>query len=137
MSQSTLAIPNARPWTSSSDPSVIDTEEEVQDLLDVIDDADCRAILEATSDDALSANELSKICNIPLSTMYRKLDLLTAAGLLIEGTRIRRSGKHTSEYSRRIEKIEVSVETDGGFELKVTQRDASEQNFDAPILGGW
>lgn len=105
----------------------IDAEGRIQGLLDVLDDADCRAILDATSDDALSANEVSETCDLPLSTTYRKLDLLTDAGLLEERTRIRRSGKHASEYSRSVTEVLISIDPRGEMELQVSHREDSER----------
>jgi len=128
MSQSPIVASSTQPWNASpTAPTLVDTDEGVQRLLAVLDDADCRTILEATTEDSLSANELSEACDVPLSTLYRKLDLLTDAGLLKEGTRLRRSGKHASEYSRVVEEIAVSVTLDGGFELLVTPRVTTDE----------
>ena len=71
---------------------------DLQPLLDALDDADARAIVK-TIDDPATANEVSERCDIPLSTTYRKLDLLTDAGLLEEGTEIRSDGHHTTTYT--------------------------------------
>lgn len=122
MSQSSTAVGAAgRFEESSSDPTVRDVEGDVEEVLAALDDADCRAILDATSGEALSASELSEACDLPLSTTYRKLDLLTDAGLLEERTRIRQSGKHANEYSRLVEEVLVSVGADGGLELRVME----------------
>lgn len=88
-------------------------------LLEALDDEACRAILSATGDTPLSASELSEACDLPLSTTYRKLDMLTDAGLLSEGIRIRRSGKHASEYRRAVDEVRIAVGTDSGIELTV------------------
>ena len=98
-------------------------------LFDVLGDEDCRAILLATGDEALSASELSEACDLPLSTTYRKLDRLTDAGLLSEGIRLRRSGKHTSEYVRSVDDVHVSIDTEGGFALTVDRNGASAGSF--------
>ncbi|MEF8852748.1 MAG: helix-turn-helix domain-containing protein [Haloarculaceae archaeon] len=99
---------------------VLDEESGVQSLLEALGDRDCRCILDATGDDALSANEIADACNLPLSTTYRKLDLLTDTGLLDERTRIRRSGKHASEYACAVETVVVSFD-DGTVELAVSR----------------
>jgi predicted transcriptional regulator len=107
---------------TSNDVTTVDGAEEIQYVLDALDDADCRAILEATSEDALSANEVSDACDLPLSTTYRKLELLTDAGLLEERTRICTTGKHSGEYVRTVEDVVVSLGTGGEMGLEVTQR---------------
>ena len=102
--------------------TVVLADGDEQLLLDALDDAGCRSILEATGEEALSANELSETCDLPLSTTYRKLELLTDAGLLEEGIRIRRSGKHTSEYVRSVDDVHLAVGGDGGIEVTVERR---------------
>jgi len=106
---------------SSDEQTMVTAEEERQALLGVLDDADCRDILEVTSKDALSASEIAENCTLPLSTTYRKINMLTEVGLLEEGTRIRRTGKHTSEYVHRIDDIVISINANGGLELSVTR----------------
>lgn len=124
MSQSpTAAGAVGRFEESSSDLTVRDVEGDVEEVLAALDDADCRAILDATSGEALSASELSEACDLPLSTTYRKIDMLADTGLLEERTRIRQSGKHANEYSRLVEEVLVSVGTDGGLELRVMECD--------------
>jgi DNA-binding transcriptional ArsR family regulator len=82
----------------------------VDDLLGALSDADCRAILDAAGDEALCAREVADRCDLPLSTTYRKLDRLTATGLLSERTRVEGSGRHASEYVRRVESAHVSLD---------------------------
>jgi DNA-binding transcriptional ArsR family regulator len=106
--------------TGTDGRTTVSDDEGVQRILDAFDDADCRAILEATSTDVLSASEISDACDLPLSTTYRKLDLLTDAGLVEERTRLRRSGKHASEYARLVESVTVSLDEDGRTELQVS-----------------
>lgn len=97
-------------------------EDSIQDVLEALGDADGRAILEATSDGPLTANEVSETCDLPLSTTYRKLDLLTGAGLLDERTRIRRSGKHASVYTRVVDDVVISLGLRGETEVRVSRR---------------
>lgn len=94
------------------------SEGEITELLTVLDDEDCREVLRATGDDPLSAKEIAEACDIPSSTVYRKVDRLVDAGLLHEGIRIRGSGKHASEYTRCVDTVALSID-DGGTELRV------------------
>jgi len=121
MSNAVLADVAADPReTTTTGLSTVEDPEEIQDILAALNDSDCRAILEATNDRALSATELSETCGLPLSTAYRKVDLLTEAGMLREGTRIRRSGSHASEYSRSVEDVVVTVDADDGLSLQIS-----------------
>ncbi|WP_248896823.1 winged helix-turn-helix domain-containing protein [Haloplanus halobius] len=128
-----MATATPFPRTCATEETIVDTDE-VQAMLDVLQDADCRAVLDATSERPKSASELSDCCDLPLSTTYRKLDALTDLGLLHERTRISRDGKHASEYIRIIDDIHLSAEADvdGGFELTVTRCEDAEPN--APLI---
>ncbi len=78
-------------------------------VLSALHDEDCRELLAATTEDCLTAKELIGKCEIPKSTIYRKLDLLTDAGLLEECIRISTDGTHASEYCRAFEDITITV----------------------------
>lgn len=122
MSQTQLAGVDAHPRRHEGSV-VIDAESDIQQILTLLDDADCRAILEATGEQSLSATQISETCDVPSSTVYRKLDRLTEAGLLEEGLRVRVDGKHTREYSRRVDDVVVSVGDGGAIELEVNRAD--------------
>ena len=49
---------------------------QLQVVLDALDDPECRTIIEQM-EAPMTAKELSENCDVPLSTTYRKLDLLT------------------------------------------------------------
>lgn len=122
MSQSSTASATVRTSEeSTSDVQTIVAESAVQEILNALDDSDCRAILDATHKEALTANEVSETHDLPLSTTYRKLDILTEAGLLEERTRIRRSGKHASEYTRLVDDVVISLGPQGETEVQVTR----------------
>jgi DNA-binding transcriptional ArsR family regulator len=95
-------------------------------VLDALDDADARAIIRAL-DEPMTASELSDACDIPLSTTYRKLDLLTEASLLLEGTEVRSDGHHTTRYEVAFEEVRVALDEDRCFEVAVEQRDRSAE----------
>lgn len=76
--------------------------------------------------DSLTAKEISENCEIPLSTVYRKLDTLLGAGLIKELMELRRGCKHTHTYELRFENIEVSV-TEEGMEADISQSEKREK----------
>jgi DNA-binding transcriptional ArsR family regulator len=94
-------------------PTTHTDTEDVQNVLDALDDADCRTILEATRDATLTVGEISEQCDLPQSTAYRKVDILADAGLLEESLRVHRSGKHVSEYDCGVEDVTLSVDASG------------------------
>ncbi|MCT9096124.1 helix-turn-helix domain-containing protein [Haloarchaeobius sp. HME9146] len=78
-------------------------------LLTALNDGDCRAILKSVREQPRSASELSECCDLPLSTTYRKLELMTDGALLEEQTRIRADGAHAKEYEPQFENLTISV----------------------------
>lgn len=129
MSHATPAATGSNGRAPAADGRTVDADADVQRVLEALEDPDCRAILGATADEALSASEVADACDIPLSTTYRKLERLADADLLAEGLRLRRSGKHTTEYVRRVDDVVVSVGPNDGVELRVSEREASDRPF--------
>jgi response regulator of citrate/malate metabolism len=123
MSQSQMARAT-RQGDDASDDRTVTATESIQGVLDALDDAECRAILEATTGDSMTAAEIADECDLPSSTAYRKIDLLDDADLLTEELRIRRSGKHVSEYACAVDDVTLSVD-EGGVELSVSRTDAA------------
>jgi len=77
------------PFASESTPSA-------EEICSALDDPDCREIIRKL-EEPMTASELSKRCEIPQSTLYRKLELLTESTLLEESTEIRQDGHHASK----------------------------------------
>jgi DNA-binding IclR family transcriptional regulator len=90
------------------DPLSGDDPPDLQSVLDALDDPDCRTIIEHL-DEPMTATEVSEECDIPMSTTYRKLDLLTDASLLAEETEIRADGHHATRYQVDFEAVQVGL----------------------------
>ncbi|MFB6165918.1 MAG: ArsR/SmtB family transcription factor [Haloarculaceae archaeon] len=131
MSQSQAIVGTERETTAETQDA---GAERTAQVLQALQDADCRTMLAATADEPRSAKELSESHDIPLSTTYRKLDLLTDAGLLEETMRVRKSGKHTTAYGCAVQSIEMAVDAEDGFRLEVSGR--TEQGPARPSLRG-
>jgi DNA-binding transcriptional ArsR family regulator len=108
------------------DPSRDEDPPSVDDVLDALADDDARRIVSALVEPK-TASDISEECDIPLSTTYRKLELLTEASLLSESTDIRRDGQHTTRYSVSFETVTVSLDeeddegSDREFEVEFTR----------------
>lgn len=100
---------------------VVDSASELSNILAVLTDDGCRAILQAAAEPR-SAEELSEVCNLPRSSTYRKLNRLTEAGLLEERTRVCRSKRHVSEYVRLVENVIISFDGDDVVVLVTRER---------------
>lgn len=94
------------------DPRIrAEPEPDLQDVLDALDDEDCRAIVRAL-DEPMTASEVSEACDIPMSTTYRKLELLSDASLLSEGTELRADGHHATRYEVNFDEVSVTLSED-------------------------
>lgn len=65
-------------------------------------------------------SELSEQCDIPISTAYRKVNLLEEAGLLEEEPQVDPSGPNASRYGLRSEELDVTVAPADGGVISVT-----------------
>ena len=93
-------------------------EPDPAEVFDALQDEDCRAIVRALSE-PMTAVEISEATGIPKSTTYRKLELLTDAGLLAEGVEIRPDGQHASRYGVVFDEITVGLSTNREFQVDV------------------
>ena len=90
------------------DPFAAD-QPQLQDVLNALDDPGCRTIVEQLTE-PMTAKGISTRCGIPLSTTYRKLDLLSDASLVAERTEVGASGRHTAQYVIDFEEVRVALD---------------------------
>lgn len=100
------------------DPWVADEVPGPDTVLGALDDEDCRAIL-AELTEPRTARELLERCEIPRSTLYRKLDRLVEATLVREGTEIREDGSHASRYDVDFEEVHITRDADAEIEVEI------------------
>ena len=105
---------------------------DLQSVLDALDDADGRAIIREL-DEPRTASELSEDCDIPLSTTYRKLDLLTEAELLEEGTEIRSDGHHTTTYAVAFDEVRIALTESRTLDVEVRHPERNPEDRLADI----
>jgi DNA-binding transcriptional ArsR family regulator len=95
-----------------------DDAPELQDILDALDDPACRRII-MELDNPMTARELADSTDIPLSTLYRKLDTLSDASLISELTEIREDGHHTSRYRIAVKSVNIALTDDREFDVSI------------------
>lgn len=93
------------------DPFAAESVPPAAEICAALDDPDCREIIRRL-EEPMTASELHERCDIPQSTLYRKLELLTDATLLEESTEIRRDGHHASRYSVAFDEIVLELDDD-------------------------
>ena len=99
------------------DPLVEDDDPDVGMVVEALHDEDCRVILEEL-EEPRTASELLDRCEIPRSTLYRKLDLLTETGLVETRLRLGPEFTQSTEYSLAVEEFSVSL----GDVLRISQQ---------------
>lgn len=97
---------------------------ETQAVFDALEDLDCRRIIEQLEEPS-TAKELSEACELPLSTTYRKLDILTEASLLSERTVIQSDGHHTTQYAVAFEEVTIVLDDDHQVSVGITRNPES------------
>ena len=106
------------------DPFGEEPSPDLQAVLDALDDPDCRDIVNAL-ERPMTADEISEAADVPLSTTYRKLELLTEASLLEEGVEIRSDGQHASRYSIAFEEVIIGLTETREFDVDISRRPRS------------
>ena len=81
-----------------------------QKVIEALADAESRAIIFSTIKKGKTANELSTMLKIPLSSVYKKLtDLENLTLIKIEKTVLSERGKRFKIYKSRINKAEILI----------------------------
>jgi predicted transcriptional regulator len=92
-------------------------------VVELLDDEYARAILTATSEEPMTANQLAERCDASLSTIYRRVERLTEADLVDERTRPRSDGHHDTVYYATLDRFEVRLR-DGELHVQIDRESA-------------
>jgi predicted DNA-binding ArsR family transcriptional regulator len=105
------------------DPTRTEAVPDPETVLEALDDEDCREMIFTITNQPMTARELSAACDLPLSTTYRKLELLNDASLVEGQTRICTDGKNAQQYVRAFESVVIDIADDGTLEVALTADD--------------
>lgn len=108
----------------------VDEEPSVDTVLDVLHDEHARAILEATSQEPMTAKALERHCDASRTTIYRRLERLEELDLVEEQTRPRPDGHHDTLYVATLDECRLRLR-DGTFAVDLSRgRDAVDRLTD-------
>ena len=96
-------------------------------VLSALSDTDSRRILAACDDEPRTAQECAAVCDIPLSSVYRKLDQLSEASLLSEGLRIQPNAHHPREFSTQFDSLSLSFDAGVSVDFRQVATDGGEE----------
>jgi predicted transcriptional regulator len=105
--ESAASLPSSQ--QTSTDVTFDSRVETCSAILAALGDEDCRSII-CAADEPLTARELARTCDIPLSTVYRKLEQLENTPLLESTTRARLRGKHPQQYQRPTDHVQIDID---------------------------
>jgi DNA-binding transcriptional ArsR family regulator len=91
--------------------------------LELLADETALAVL-AALDEPRTASETADVCDLGLSTVYRKLERLTDADLCEERVTVRSDGCRVSRYRRSVDELRVSL-LDGAIAVDAVRRERS------------
>lgn len=96
---------------------------DLERVVTVLDDAACRKIL-STLDEPMSANEIATAADIPLSSTYKKLDMLSEASLVRETAEVRPGRNRTSRYVTDFSQIVIDLDEERSLRVSVDRSPA-------------
>ena len=96
---------------------------ELERVVAALDDAGCREII-AVLETPKTVTEIAAAADLPLSTTYRKLDQLTAAGLATEPVDVRKGRHRKSQYVIDFDRITIDFDDEGAFRIGIDRSSA-------------
>lgn len=90
--------------------------DELSIVLEVLGDRTSRKLLWLLGrvDEPMTASEISEAGDASLTSVYRKLDGLTEAGLVVEHAEVDPDGHRRSRYRQAVDQVEIGLGADDG-----------------------
>ncbi len=88
----------------------VEDSEKKNSLLEILSDKYCRAIIETTMDKPKSVVEITAETGIPVSTVYRRIQMLSDNKLLYISGSISEEGKKFFLYKSKVKGIQTQYE---------------------------
>ena len=89
-------------------------------LLTALSDGDCRQIFKRLTEPK-TAPQIVQECDIPRSTVYRKLERLADIGFLEESIVVDLHGSNPVEYRLDFSSVEISVDGEGALSVSISK----------------
>lgn len=96
----------------------IEETKQKDSLLEVVSDKYCRAILDSIMYKPKSAMEITQETNTPISTVYRRIQMLHDNKLLVTSGAINEDGKKLFMYKSKIKALQCNF-NDGKVEVEL------------------
>ncbi len=106
-----------------------DEEPGVEEVFDALSDDACRTIVEAL-DEPMTTNQISEVCDMPLSTTYKKIDKLDDATLVEESVQLREDGKHTNTYVVDFDEVCAELTEEHRIAVEVSKQETKGERLE-------
>lgn len=106
-------------WATMTDD--VNDKPEFETVVELLDDEFAREILAFTSTEPMTVTEISDRSEAAPSTLYRRVERLQEAELLVEQSRIRSDGHHDTVYAAALEHVQISL-ANGEFTVRIDRR---------------
>lgn len=119
----TQPSPESFPDEPSQEATTSDEPDRLSSVLEVLGDRTSRRLLWLLGEAGgpMTARELAAVCDASLTSVYRKLDQLTEAGLVEEDAEVDPDGHRRSRYRPVVDQIEIGLGADEGVEVRLYQ----------------
>jgi Fe2+ or Zn2+ uptake regulation protein len=98
--------------------------QQTETVFDVLSDKTARAIFTHIHECPQSAKDLQETCSASLKTVYRRLENLQEAGLVLPVEQVDEEGTHYTVYATAVEEVEISVKPgDSSVEVEIHEED--------------
>lgn len=111
---------------------VIHEDSQIEEVLAALKNDRCRKIMRETDREALSADELSDRCEIPLSTVYRVVQRLVEIGVLEKRVRLSSYPQYTHEYALVAETVTIDIGGESVLSLSVSRQSEASGGTEHP-----
>jgi len=102
---------------------------DVETVAGLLEDGTVRKILTETSRGPMSATELKDRCDASGPTIYRRLERLREANLVVERTRPDpEGGHHRKVYAPNVERVTIDLR-EGSLSVEITRRESMADRF--------
>jgi predicted transcriptional regulator len=108
---------------------------DIETVADLLEDQTVREILVGTSREPMSARTLKNHCDASGPTIYRRLERLREADLVVEQTRPDPDdGHHRQVYAPNLDRIVIDLDK-GDLSIEITRRERMTDRFTRLIEG--
>lgn len=100
----------------------------VEEVLDAIGDPYARDVLATLGNEARSVKEIAEALEHSITTVYRRVDLLTEHGLVESSMEIASDGNHRQRFETTFDSVVIST-GDGSYDVEIYRREELPDQF--------